>query len=119
MITGKPNSPVFFMLPESDLQPLDSYFKIKIAKPDSYFSVDGLIPTVTFLSNDNIGFGFCNVALVDQDLPNGEVYLAEGGEYKLIIYTGPTSTVGATSWSEIYTDLYRHVLPAVNYTYYT
>jgi len=103
MISGDQLSTVSWIINSEDfLVPLDVFTRINVSKPEATIYVkNDIIPIITVLTNGIIGFNFCLVTLVNEDLPNALVNLKYCGEYSLTIETSPDGI----TWSTLWTDL--------------
>ena len=66
------------------------------------------------MTNGIIGFNFCLVTLVNEDLPNALVNLKYCGEYSLTIETSPDGI----TWSTLWTDLLFVRCEEIPYLYF-
>ena len=105
MISSQQLSIVKFIISAEDfLIPLDTFTRINLYKPeDTSYTKIGIIPNITMLTNGLIGFNFCLVILIDEDLPIGDVNLLYCGQYDLVIETSPDNITFNTVWKDIFT----------------
>lgn len=106
MITSNNIDSISYTLFLSDLiNPLESDLRITFVKPESNFTKT-VTPSIDNLLNNISILEWCMVALVDEDLANGKIYLPTFGEYKMTIETKDTLSL---TWTIIWIDLYRMV----------
>ena len=83
------------------LTPIDIFTVISLTKPELGFT-KSFIPTITQLDNNITVLEWCMVALVDEDLPNGKVYVSNFGEWTLTIMTSNDNINFSTVWVDLY-----------------
>ena len=115
MISADQLSIASWILNSGDLlQPLDLFTRINLSKPEATpYIKTGIVPVITILTNNLIGFNFCLVTLINEDLPNALVNLKYCGEYSLSIETSPDGINYTTVW----TDLLFIKCDEINYIY--
>ncbi len=83
------------------LTPLEAFVEIHLTKPELGFTKT-FTPTVTQLFNDIVVLEWCMVALINEDLPNGLVYLQSYGEWTLTVMTSANNVNFTTAWVDLY-----------------
>jgi len=97
---------VSYILLETDLySPIEDEIRITFTKPEMGF-VKTVYVSFASLLNSILILNWCMVALIDEDLLNGKLYLREYGEYTIIV---ETKSLLDTDWTLIWKDLYRMI----------
>jgi len=97
---------VAYLLFDTDLYvPFSDETRITFTKPETgmtktvYVTVDSLLNNISILN-------WCMVALIDEDLLNGKLYLQNYGEYTITV---ETKALLDLNWSLVWKDLYRMI----------
>ena len=87
MVSSNNNSVLFVVYQDDLLSDIKQEFKIVLEKEEENQVSGDLTPTIIISSFSTIVFNFCIVDLINEDLPNGYIYLPYFGQYKMSIYT--------------------------------
>lgn len=87
MVSSNNNSVLFVVYQDDLLSDIKQEFKIVLEKEEENQVSGDLTPTIIISSFSTIVFNFCIVDLINEDLPNGSIYLPYFGQYKMSIYT--------------------------------
>ena len=87
MISTNNDSVLFVVYQDDFLNNLKTELKIVLEKQEENQVSGDLTPNVTISTSSTMVFNFCLVDLINEDLPNGYIYLPYFGQYKMNIYT--------------------------------